>query len=87
MQEIGDLELTVSLPSNMCGVVAISNVSDPMTEDMEEAVEGGEGEGEKVVCDDRCKLYCLCSILCMSLHRGWQALYQHLVGCSTLANS
>ena len=44
MQEISDLEVTVSLPNNMCGVVAISNVSDPMTEDVEEEVGDGERE-------------------------------------------
>lgn len=42
IQELGDLEVTVSLPNNMCGVVAISNVSDPMTEDVEEEVGDGE---------------------------------------------
>lgn len=46
MQEISDLEVTVSLPNNMCGVVAISNVSDSMTEDVEEEV--GDGGGKEV---------------------------------------
>ena len=49
VQEIGDLELTVSLPHNMCGVVTISNVSDPMTEEVEDEVEvEEEGMGEEV---------------------------------------
>ena len=47
VQEIGDLELTVSLPHNMCGVVTISSVSDPMTEEVEVEVEE-EGMGEEV---------------------------------------
>ena len=46
MQEIGELEVTVSLPNNMCGVVAISNVSDPLTGGMENELEEGEGGGE-----------------------------------------
>ena len=37
--------MTVSLPNNMCGVVAISDVSDPITEGMENEMEEGEAEG------------------------------------------
>lgn len=46
VQEIGELEITVSLPGNMCGVVAISDVSDPLTADVEEEIEEGEEEEE-----------------------------------------
>ena len=69
VQEIGELEITVSLPNNMCGVVAISNVSDPITEGMEnELEEGGEeerggedggGEGEVRVCVTASSLTCV----------------------------
>lgn len=44
---MGELEVTVSLPYNMCGVVAISNVSDPLTEEIEEGLDETEEE-----CDD-----------------------------------
>ena len=49
VQEVGDLELTVSLPNNMCGVVAISNLSDPVTEQVEAEVADREDEEEEEV--------------------------------------
>ena len=39
VQEVRDLDISISLPYNMCGTVAIGNVSDPITEGVAEEVE------------------------------------------------
>ena len=59
VQEIGELEVTVSLPSNMCGVVAISNVSDSLTAEVEEEIEEREEEEEEGV---RFRGYVSCTV-------------------------
>ena len=88
VQEIGKLEITVSLPNNMCGVVAISNVSDPLTEGMENELEEGgggeEGGGESEVreCVTASNLTCV-------LYTA-SRFYRVLLGwvdCSSLASS
>ena len=49
VQEIRDFDVSVSLPGNMCGTVAIGNVSDLLTEEMlEEIVEADEEDTKKV---------------------------------------
>ena len=47
VREISELELLVSLPHNMTGTVAISNVSDPVTEKLEAEADMKEKEEEE----------------------------------------
>ena len=72
VQEVRDLEVSVSLPCNMCGTVAIGNVSDPLTEGVVEELEEEE-EREKEVREMGCAWF-ECVVLLFT--------YRHIQYCA-----
>ena len=75
VHEITDLEVMVSLPHNMTGVVAISNVSDPVTEKVEAEVEEGDGKSEEEEVSGKgrhaVEAQCVCVCVCVCLPPGF----------------